>query len=88
MVHFPVSSGTSCGTVKARKLFPLANRNIEPKQNKYLVISVSASWEHVLLRGVVGKHDKKAERLMHMDLVVTEITMERSLHFWTDIWKT
>ena len=54
-MHFPVSSGISCSTVKARKRFPLANRNIEPKRNKHLVISVSASREHVLLLGVEGK---------------------------------
>ena len=53
-MHFPVSSGISCSTVKARKRFPLANRNFEPKQNKHLVISVSASWEDVLLWGSGG----------------------------------
>ena len=54
-MHFPVSSGISCSTVKVRKHFPLANRNIEPKQNKHVVISVSASREHVLLWRVEGK---------------------------------
>ena len=33
-----------------------------------------------------NKLDKKAE--IHMNLVVTEITIKRNLHFWTDILKT
>ena len=35
-----------------------------------------------------SKLDKKVERLMHMNLVVTEITIRRNLHFLTDILKT
>ena len=29
-----------------------------------------------------NKLDKKVERLMHKNLVVTEITIKRNLHFW------
>ena len=35
-----------------------------------------------------NKLDKKAEKLMHMSLVVTEITIKRNMHFWSDILKT
>ena len=35
-----------------------------------------------------NKLDKKAERPMHINLVVTEISIKRNLHFWTDILKT
>ena len=35
-----------------------------------------------------NKLDKKAERLMDMNLIVTEITIKRNLHCWTNILKT
>ena len=64
-----MSSGISCSTVKARKHFPLANRNIEPKQNKHLVISVSAFWEHVLLWRVEGKKQLEVDQKPEFILV-------------------
>ena len=76
-----MSSGISCSTVKARKRFPLANRNTEPKQNKHLVISVSASREHVLLWGVEGKAQKIS--LYHHGLnAFTRVDLQNN---WTNL---
>ena len=56
IVHFSVLFGISISTAKASNSLPLTNRDIEPNQTKNWDLSLSASWEYVLLRdGMVGK---------------------------------
>ena len=50
--------------------------------------NLASARDKQLITTLKNKLDKKAERLMRMNLVVTEITIKRDLHFWTDILKT